>query len=104
MRKADRKDLIRTNGSVLIVAVNRVIKTTRLFIPEPLVEARARALGQFSVSHTIRFIAKLCGQFPHDTERVVPERLNLYSKPAPRRHDPITDLRIHPGQLHSLLA
>ena len=37
-------------------------------------------------------------------QRVVPERVDLDGFTAPRRHDPVADLGIHPGQLKARSA
>ena len=37
-------------------------------------------------------------------QRVVPERVDLDGLAAPRRHDPVADLGVHPGQLKARSA
>ena len=40
----------------------------------------------------------------HQPQRVVPERVDLDRLAAPRRHDPVADLGVHPGELIALGA
>ena len=37
-------------------------------------------------------------------QRVVPERIDLHGLAAPRRHHPVADLGVHPGELIAVLA
>src|SRR5439155_4522666 len=52
-----------------------------------------------------RFLTLLCVYPPgKQTQRVVPERIDLHRLAATRRHHPITDFGIHPGELIISLA
>src|SRR2546426_599644 len=43
-------------------------------------------------------------QLLHDTQSVVPQRLNLDRLARPRGDDPIADLGVHPGELNTRLT
>src|ERR1700704_4922260 len=68
MRKADREELIRSNAGIATFAVNHVVKTSLLLVPERLPEPFAHAGGTRSEC----FIERL-----NDAQRVVPERVDL---------------------------
>src|ERR1043165_1199398 len=97
MREADGEDLVWTNGGVPALAINHIVKTTGLRIPEQFIKTRPRQLCAVSVLSLPLRLAKLCSQLFHDAQGVVPERLNLYGQSPSRRHDPIANLRVHPG-------
>ena len=50
------------------------------------------------------FIAKARGEIFHDAQRVVPQRLNLHRLADARRHYPVADFGVHPGELHARFA
>src|SRR5436309_15267071 len=104
MSETDGEDLVGTNGSVVRLTINHVVKAIRLLIPKEPIKTFTRLLCAISILLLPLCIAKPFGQLFHDAQRVVPERLNLYGQSTARRHNPITDFRIHPSQLHALFA
>src|ERR1019366_4742705 len=96
---ADREDLIGPERAVEfsydMIAVDYVIEAPTGFIPE------ARHEREFPAS--IQQLPLVVG-LARDLERVEPQRLDLDRLADARRHHPVADFRIHPGELHAGLA
>src|SRR5215470_14173084 len=75
--KANRENLIRTDGWVWGSAICNVIEASSLFIPEQAIEAPTGHSRHVAVTLRASFISKLLGEVLHDAERVVPKRLDL---------------------------
>src|SRR5215831_8143194 len=104
MRQADGEYLIGTNGCIRRRTVGYVIKASRLVVPKQTVEAPTGHGRHVAITLLTCFVAKLSREIFHDAKRVVPKSLNLDRLAAARSHDPVANLGIHPGKLHSLLA
>ena len=77
-------------------AVDDVVEIAAVFDPEALVERFADARRVLAVALRVRSIAEIAFPPRKQGEGVVPERVDLDRLPAPRRDDPILDLRVHP--------
>ena len=64
---------------------------------------RARVPRLFCVTPRRLVAARLAQPAFEKLERVKPERVDLDRLSAARRHDPIAHLRVHPGELVTLL-
>src|SRR6185503_12873117 len=93
------KDLIRPQRGVVhagpMVTVDDIEQAIAFLVPEPLLEPGARPYER---------LGPALGPRAGDVQRVQPQRLDLDRLPDARRHHPIADLRIHPGELYARLA
>ena len=78
--------------------VDDVVEVAAGRVPEPLVERLADAGGAIDRTRGLP-IVHFAGPLLHQAQRVVPERVDLDRLAAARRHDPVVDLRVHPGEL-----
>src|SRR5262249_54764103 len=100
MPKRDREDLVgATRGIVAALAVDYVVKIAALSVPEALVEGCKSQVGVLVQVPARGLVAPGYQPTFKQPQSVVPERVDLYGLPAPRSHDPLTHLRVHPGQL-----
>src|SRR6202030_1726998 len=94
-QSADRENLIgpkqRVDLAGFMIDIDYITKVAS-FVPK----TRHKRIRRFR-EQTVPSIGKSTGDF----ERIEPQRLDLDRLADPRRHYPVTDLRIHPGQLHS---
>src|SRR5215468_5515947 len=104
IRKADSKNLVGTDAGIRHTAIHHVVKIATLLVPKLAIEAPSGQSRQAAIAFAPAFIAQPLREVLHDTERVVPERLNLDRISVPRCNHPIADLGVHPGQLHSGLT
>ena len=93
----------RQAGSSPLRAVDDIVQVAPFGVPEALVEGRVgllRMLGQ-----ALCGLVSLLFAYPafEQAQGVIPEGIDLDRFAAPRRHHPITDFGIHPGQLIALL-
>ena len=105
MRQRDRQDLIRPALRIVasLFGVDNVEEIAFVGVPESPVE---RALGMRCPVAVFdrRSVAVLVGPLFHQLQRVVPQRVDLHRLAAPRRDDPVVDLRVHPRELIALRA
>ncbi len=98
--QCDGQELIRTAGRIIaLLTVHDIIQVAARPIPETGIE---RVPCPLRVRHErVCRLITLFGVCPlgEQTQRVVPERIDLHRLAAPWRHHPITDFRIHPGEL-----
>src|SRR5262249_44865060 len=98
------ENLIWTDGWVWGSTICNVIQASSLFIPEQAIETPAGHSRHVAVTLRASFVSKLLSEVLHDAERVVPKRLDFNGLSSSGGDYPITDLRIHPRELDSLLA
>ena len=105
MRQRNREHLIRTAFRIVSSAfpIDDVVEVSTLREPEPIVERLADAIGALPVLGR-RGVAFFDGPAFHQTQRVVPERVDFDRFASPRRHHPVVDLGVHPRELISLRA
>src|SRR5581483_785534 len=98
-KTTDRQDLVRAKrriaGAPLVAHIDDVVERPRRLVPETVLEGCATSCEDFRPA---------LGEGAPDAERIQPERLDLDRLPDPRRDDPRADLRVHPGELDTLLA
>ena len=82
MMKADREDLIRANGCVATVTIDHIEKTILDRIPERDVETPAGHLRHLPEEYRSINVTRLVSDVFHNTQCVVPERLNLDRLPV----------------------
>src|SRR6185436_7096981 len=102
VRQRHGEHLIRTAARVVaMLAVDDVIEVTARVVPEAAVERLPRTRG---MRGEIESVAAAVLRRPPggQTERVVPERVQLHRLAAARRDDPVADLRVHPRELVAL--
>ena len=79
-----------------VIGVHDVVEAAARLVPEARVEARDARASSVPRSAAVNALG--------DPERVEPERLDLDRLADARRHDPVADLGVHPGELHARLA
>ena len=101
MRQADGKDLVRTDAVVVAIrSVDHVVQALSVGPHEPCEAGPCDGgLGRERVR-----LAQHRGEFRHDAQRIVPQRVDLHRLADARRHHPIAHLGVHPGELHAGLA
>src|SRR5512132_4906 len=87
-----------------MLTVNYVVQTTGVRVPKLSVEAVFRLLGKLAEKRSGSRVAELVRESAQNTQRVVPERLNLDRLPCPGRDHPIADLGVHPRELDTGLT
>ena len=103
LRQRHGKNLIGTKGGVAADAgiVDHVVTAMGSRVPE---------FCEVLPDHLCHFLERLRGfagnrrQLGHGFERVVPQRIDFNGFADSRSYHPIADFRIHPGELHPLLA
>src|SRR5581483_9615197 len=103
-RKADGGNLVGTHRAVTIRAIDHVVQTFGLVVPELLAEAVASLVGHVPVPRLGFLVPESTRELLHGAHSVVPERLRFYGLSDPRGHYPVTDLGVHPGELHAGLS
>src|SRR5262245_21981157 len=102
--QTDGKDLIRPDRAIALSAVDDVVQTAGRLVPKKAVNT-----GVCSFSHRARLLLtsgmaiRLCQRL-HDAQGIVPQRLNFHGLTIAWGHYPVTDPRIHPGELHPWLS
>ncbi len=93
------EDLIRPQRRIVAVGpVDHVVAVTVSVIPKS-VEAGAREFRELGILRCR--LTNRRRHRSHALERVVPKRGDLYRLSHARRHDPVVDFGIHPGELHA---
>src|ERR1043165_4664247 len=108
MFEREREELVGTARgvflAVLLPALDNVVEVAALRVPEALVEGAPAPFGVPGKLARALLVAGLARPVFEQTERVVPECVDLDGLAAPRRDDPAVALRIHPGQLITFRA
>src|SRR5262249_5610658 len=98
----DGEDLVGSERAVMATwGVEHVVAVAEIVTPESL-EASPDALAERIPRR--RRSSQEPREPGHRPDRVVPEGIDLYRLARPRRHDPVADLRVHPGELYAGLA
>src|SRR5439155_3074102 len=96
---SDGEDLVGAQGGIepagYVIGIDYVVEAAGRGVPE----AAREALHALGVERRVARREAL-----RDAESIEPERLDLHRLPDPRGHDPVADLRVHPGELHPRLA
>src|SRR5262249_7935886 len=98
-----RAKLVRSDRGVVLTGQLRtlddVVETAGLGIPEALVERAPASFGvRVELTGALLF-TRSTRPFCEETQRVVPERVDLDGLAAPWRDDPPVALRVHPREL-----
>src|SRR5262245_55436798 len=105
MRQGNREQLIRPDRVIVtVLAVHYIEQRAAALIPETRVERFANPVGASTVAFWAFVIMTLVHPFLHQSQRVVPKRVDLDSFTASRGDDQIADFRVHPCQLISWRA
>ena len=86
-------------GSFPRWTVDDVEQIAALGEPEALVERLLARDRRAPARSSWSSVAELADPPVQQAQRVVPERVDLHGLAAPRRHDPVVDLRVHPREL-----
>ena len=108
--KSERNELVRPEGKIITIgAVDHIGKPRHLGANESRTEAHSNVIGELiQISSDTRRISnaradRWISQPRADAaERAVPERRDLNRLAAAGCHDPVVELRIHPGELATL--
>src|SRR5258708_33369122 len=87
-----------------MLAIDHVIQTTGIGIPELSLETLPRLIGKFVKKRLRPGIAKFMSKIPEDSQRVVPQGLDLHGLSRSGSHHPMAHLGVHPCQLDTRLA
>src|SRR5437763_1809531 len=90
----DGEDLVRPQRG--IVRIEDVVEILAFAKPEARVERLAHARRQVGVLRCVAGAVLLAQELIEDPQRVVVEGVDLDRLPAPWRHHPVIDLRVHP--------
>src|SRR5688572_20326311 len=104
MRQRNGEHLVGADRRVVPrLAVDYIEEAIQGRIPESLVKAFTRAVSIFPNPSGRWDISFLFEPGLEQAQRVVPKRIDLDRLSSPRSDNPISDLRIHPGQLITVL-
>jgi len=98
------ENLIRSNGRVRRTTIHLVKQAADAFIPEQTIERPARDGSHLAIAVSSGIIAETLCEVFHDSQRVIPERLNLDRLAVSWRDYLVADLCIHPRELNARFA
>src|SRR5512143_2623445 len=87
-----------------MLTIDHVVQTASVRIPELSVEAIFCVLGKLAKKCLGSRVAKLMREIAENTQRVVPERLNLDGLARPGSHHAVADFGVHPRELDAGLT
>ena len=102
----NRQQLIGPAGSIgpTVFTVDHVVKVPPVFVPETGVERLSRLCRMRRHAICLNIAARIPQTLFQNSERVIPERIDLYSLSPARSDHPAVHLCIHPGELIALLS
>src|SRR6266567_90659 len=104
VRQAYSENLIGTNRWVRRGAVRNVVQAASILVPEEAIKTPTRHRRHIAIPLRASFVFELLRKVFHDSQRVVPERLNLHGFSAARCNYPIANLGVHPCELNTGFA